>query len=275
MPRYFPSRKVFVVGVLAIGLLAWSIVYEGTSQQNSAIEDTILRSVASAESAFPDSDGDGLYDWEEALHGTDPKNPDSDEDGVGDGKQYVSEAENINIRLSDSVYSAVNRLGEEVQNAPNPIDLLSKEPKVYDPPFSRSNLQVHENTQENRDRYILDIMVALSEHGPVLQEDPLALTQEWLQTKSPSTLERIRELNEKTMSIARDLLSIPVPSHFVETHLSIANNLYLSALSLQDIETTTVDPMTGFFATATHINHQSKYLQSVEELIGFGYATYE
>ena len=35
----------------------------------------------------PDSDSDGLKDWEEELWGTDPQNPDTDSDGTTDGEE--------------------------------------------------------------------------------------------------------------------------------------------------------------------------------------------
>jgi hypothetical protein len=267
MRRYFPSRKVFVVGVLAIALLAWAIVYQGTSQQNSAIKDTAPITVAQADSVFPDSDNDGLYDWEEALYETDPNNPDSDGDGVQDGVQFESENKPLNVRLSDSVFAAVNRLGEDAQNIPNPIDLLSTEPPTFEEPYGTYNLTLVEDSDEHKDSYITEVFVALSKHGPILEEDPLAVAGEYLQSKNPATLERIQEMNEETMEIAHSLLLIEVPKHYADTHLDIANNLYLSGLSLQDIEKTNADPMAGFFASANYTNYQSKYLDAVNSLI--------
>lgn len=37
-----------------------------------------------------DHDGDGLKDWEEKIHNTDPNNPDTDEDGYLDGEEVAS-----------------------------------------------------------------------------------------------------------------------------------------------------------------------------------------
>lgn len=270
MPRYFPSKKVFIVGVLAIGLLAWSVVYQNTSQQNSAITNNPLRTVAQAESAFPDSDSDGLYDWEEALYETDPKNRDSDGNGVSDGEQYESINKPLNVRLSDSVYAAVNRLGDEAKSIPNPVDLLTKEPKQYEQPYQTYNLKQRGDTEEDHDAYLVELFSTLSAHAEVLEADPLILAGDWLQTKNPKVLENIKELNKKTMEIAHSLLSVEVPSHFTESHLSLANNLYLSGLSLEDLELTINDPMAGFFAVANYTNYQSKYLETIDALIGFG-----
>ncbi len=36
---------------------------------------------------YPDSDGDGLPDYEESIRGTDPNNADTDGDGLDDGKE--------------------------------------------------------------------------------------------------------------------------------------------------------------------------------------------
>ena len=276
MPRYFPSKKVFVVGVLAIALLAWAIVYQGTSQQNrTAIHNSVLKSVAHAESAFPDSDKDGLYNWEETLYGTDVNNPDSDGDGVLDGKQYVPERKSLSVRASDSVYSAVSRVGEEIQNTPNPVDLLSQSPKEYEDPFYASNLKLRGDSVDDHREYVTEVLVALSKHESILVHEPLRVADEWLETKSPSKLEELNALSEETKSVALSLLEIKVPSHFTSTHLSIVNNLYLSTISLNDISATTLDPMAGFFAAAGYANYQSKYLNSVNELIELGLSAYE
>lgn len=42
-----------------------------------------------------DSDGDGVYDWEEGLWGTNPTNKDSNGDGVSDGEQINAQKEEI------------------------------------------------------------------------------------------------------------------------------------------------------------------------------------
>jgi|GEM_PF-6875571 len=267
MLRYFPSRKVFVVGVLAIGLLAWSIVHARTSQQvSTSISESILRSVAQAESTFPDFDNDGLYDWEEDLYGTDSENEDSDGNGVLDGDQYAAGEKSLGPRLSDSVYAALNRVGEESQNVPNPTDLLSTNPIIYENPYTPRDVQHTDDTLENHNAYLTVAFGILSSHVEVLQAEPTQLVEEWLQTKNPETLEEILELSQKTKEIAYALMKINVPEHYTDLHLDLTNNLFLSALSLEDVNKSINDPMAGFFAMANYINYQSKLFNVALEI---------
>ena len=275
MPSYFPSKKVLAVGVLAIGLLAWSIVYQNTSQQNSAITNNPLRTVAQAESAFPDADKDGLYDWEETLYGTDPEDDDSDNDGILDGKQYIKEKRGVELSLSDSVYAAVNRIGEEIQNTPDPLSLLSTTPRTYPNHFSSSDLNILNSNQEHFENYVVDALIQLSPHKEVLNVDPMKIIEVWLQTNDDELLEEIKRLSAITKKIANDFVKVPVPQEFSTTHLEIANNLYLSSIALDEVEITPSNPTGGFFAVVNYVNYQSKYLNAVNQLIDGGAKLYE
>ena len=52
-------------------------------------------------SAKDDADNDGLASWEEALLGTDPKNPDSNHNGILDGEEFASVKKYLNIELDE------------------------------------------------------------------------------------------------------------------------------------------------------------------------------
>ena len=126
MFRYLPSKKVFLVAAVAVGLLGWTIFYQATADHRKTSEEkTFLSAIAHADVAFPDTDSDGLSDWEEELHGTDINNPDSNNNGVLDGEEFEAEQESLRIKSSDSLYVAIQSLGDEFKNAPNPIEALS------------------------------------------------------------------------------------------------------------------------------------------------------
>lgn len=85
------------------------VVDAETKQRHGRDGDFMIR--ASVE-APKDSDGDGLYDFEEARLGTDPKDPDTDDDGLND-------ADEVNVhrtdpRVKDTDGDALSD-GEEVQ----------------------------------------------------------------------------------------------------------------------------------------------------------------
>lgn len=79
-------RIVVVVSaaLLVVGIY-WSqnrVQKKPTDKTTVTKEDAVL-----AEKFYLDSDGDGLYDWEEVLWGTDPNDPDTDGDGTPDGEE--------------------------------------------------------------------------------------------------------------------------------------------------------------------------------------------
>ena len=83
--KYLPSPRVIVVFsiVLGLGVLAWFWYF--SPRLSSGEIYTQQAGIAPANRR--DSDSDGLLDWEEILHKTDPKNPDSDRDGIVDGAE--------------------------------------------------------------------------------------------------------------------------------------------------------------------------------------------
>ncbi|MBU6370732.1 MAG: hypothetical protein KGH93_00905 [Patescibacteria group bacterium] len=83
--KYLPSRKfVTALGIAAFLILAaWgiSLIKPGTPHAK------IVTINNPASSIQVDTDTDGLPDWEEALYGTDPHNPDTAGDGMTDGEK--------------------------------------------------------------------------------------------------------------------------------------------------------------------------------------------
>ena len=69
MPQNLPSKKVFAVAFLAIGVLGWTIVSKYYGVSLTPGNPAYIIAVAHAESALQDSDNDDLPDWQEALFG--------------------------------------------------------------------------------------------------------------------------------------------------------------------------------------------------------------
>jgi len=90
--RSLVLRLTVVIGAI---LILGSIVYFNKTKSN---EDKSKGAVSVSEkgdtfdgTAFErDTDGDGLFDWEESLWGTDLNNPDTDGDGTSDGDEVKS-----------------------------------------------------------------------------------------------------------------------------------------------------------------------------------------
>ena len=75
---------VFVAVFVAVGIFV--LIFSGQKSNVARAPRQALAAVSPSSAQLQkDSDGDGLPDWEEALFGTNPHNPDTDGDGTSDG----------------------------------------------------------------------------------------------------------------------------------------------------------------------------------------------
>lgn len=262
MPQNLPSKKVFAVAFFAIVLVAWVIVGENTPKTDG-LPETLLSAVAEATSPLPDLDGDGLSDWQEELYGTNSSRRDSDGDGVSDKDEVESQKRIMPIAVSDSVYTAVNRLGEELKNTSDPTANLTLKPVFYDDRYLPYDVRVIPANHDASNTYILEALSVLAEHALVLKSEPLEIIDHWLLTYGDDDTEKLQGLSQTNMRLSEELMTLSVPSDLVDIHLLIANSLYHSALALLDVEKTTLDPTAGFFATANYANYETKYTRGV------------
>jgi len=94
-PAIVTGKRLFILAALlllaaAVGLFVSkgdSVSY--VAEEEAELAALIYTATESAEDAA-DSDGDGLFDWEEVLWKTDKNNPDSDGDGTFDGEEVAA-----------------------------------------------------------------------------------------------------------------------------------------------------------------------------------------
>lgn len=93
--RLFNSKKSVAVSLIVFVLILASagfFYFERSTPGGVAIGKTETQETPDL---LKDPDGDGLKNWEEAIWGTDPNNPDSDGDGVRDGDEVSIESDPI------------------------------------------------------------------------------------------------------------------------------------------------------------------------------------
>lgn len=91
MQKYLPSKQFVRLMIVAIALaalvfLVGKVINKKTVWKNKDSTEQVEANTSGEDFFSVDSDEDGLYDWEEALWGTNPRLKDSDGDGVDDKK---------------------------------------------------------------------------------------------------------------------------------------------------------------------------------------------
>ena len=76
-------------GVALISFALWKTFFTHVSPLDEEITAVNSKNILESEVYLKDSDNDGVYDWEEALFGTDPHNPDTDGDGISDSEEIA------------------------------------------------------------------------------------------------------------------------------------------------------------------------------------------
>lgn len=288
-----PSKKVFIVVVIATLILVASIAISKDEGLKNVSDEQNLEIIAQTESKLTDSDGDGLEDWKEELFETDKNNPDSDGDGVLDGEQFASKkiypeitpislyeqyglqgdstkeaGSNTDGNVTQSLYSnAVNSyasLGEEGLTSDaekSLIDSLSSTvvlPSKINP-YSIYDAQITtETTVEILDQYLLDFLEVLSNNADAYNSDPLELINSWDETKDPNILTELLSIQRSYEILANDFMQTTVPFDMVENHIDIANNFYNTSIILKDISEIDIDPVKSMLGGATYAQYRTE-----------------
>ena len=191
-----------------------------------------------------------------------PNNPDTDSDGIPDGKETSDKKFLFGVVPTDSVLDNFRQSLDPTKQQ-DPVATLTIDPKQYTAPFTSGQMTVVPDGTEDNSVYIAKALSVLSKGKALLEDEPLGVVEHWLQTGDDADITKLHEFADLSRSIATDFLNIPVPESFSQDHLKIANDLYISGESLDDIEIATTDPTGGFLAAAAFANYQSEYINSV------------
>ncbi|MCG2809382.1 MAG: thrombospondin type 3 repeat-containing protein [Candidatus Portnoybacteria bacterium] len=119
------KRKFYIIAVVLTLLAGISVggylVLKSKSSRANFLEQLITQNL-SAESMTNDPDHDGLDDWEEKIHKTDPRNPDTDGDGYSDGEEVASGYDPLKKAPDDKLASA-DKSDSKKMERPDPGNL--------------------------------------------------------------------------------------------------------------------------------------------------------
>ncbi len=285
---YLPSKKfIFVVLIGLIIIAAGFLIFTPAEKQESAKQKPQISKLASQEIA-KDSDNDGLPDWEEALWGTDPANPDTDKDGVPDGKEIkenrnpllagdgktdkiespkpakspAEQAMQLSSTLTEALgqefFSEYMRLKQESSGELSEFEktelvnsLVSGLENSQNKPsgYSESDIKIASLDDEKTIKdYGNNLALIIKKYFDPLPEIEMTIFQRALDNKNESELKKLVPIALAYRNTAKEALSLETPETFSESHLAIINSFDEIAKAIDGLTKVFDDPAQSLLA---------------------------
>lgn len=222
-------RSALAVLFAVIALVLCGLWYLGNRTLREHPSPTASSTALAVRVNQPDTDGDGLRDWEEELWGTQKNNPDTDGDGVNDGEEVV--------RGTDPRVAGAVALTSDIDTSRALIHRLnySKTTPILTPDttdiqagvsVNLNSLQAVDTTDLNNLRsYGLSVASILAPLGSSTIQTAASSTLAMVAHKRYSESINLLTLSSFLRSLANSLINTPVPSSAVEIHGRLASDI--------------------------------------------------
>lgn len=261
--KYLPSKQfsIFIGIALLTGIVIFIVlkIIDNKTSLSQRVQNIATREVFED----MDSDNDGLKDWEEALWGLDPNNPDTNGDGILDGQEV--EKRKGELRASDQFVEVLAEPKTETEKFARQIltialnvnqssggnltesqvmaiaeNLLkstnSKGVQVY----SVSDLNI--STTKTPKSYYDEMSQALAYLNTVPTNE-LVILEHAISTNRKSFLDDLGPIIEAYASAPEKIIKKEVPAGIADAHVEYLNALISKAVSLVSIAQYFDDPI--------------------------------
>ncbi len=280
--KYLPSKQ-FVRVILITILVGAGLFLVGkfagakTVWQNKDTKNSVAVSGQEGDYFTKDSDGDGLYDWEEALWNTDPRITDTDGDGLNDKDEveekrktmdvdatYKSDNDNDTEVFAKQLYATAAVLDKNggidkgtLEEFSNSLDVSLKNFNIQNK-YTLSDLNLGSITAED----YVNNFITLSDSLSNLEISELGVISRLMEKPGdPLALEDLGKINVSYESFQEGMLKMTVPYKNAGLHLSILNNLYKINTVVQEAKNIEKDPL----KFSTYFSKYQEYSNSLDK----------
>jgi hypothetical protein len=263
---------VLIVG----GIIGSDIIKKSVSSLTATEEiptnDTALNFLPNGSVLSPDTDDDGLLDWQEQFRGSDKTNPDTDGDGTPDGEEVRTGRDPIVAGpndpltttdgpvLFDNVKYTPGSLSEGVStNFISNYVLLDQVGQLNTETVATLETQIVDeayNTAQIKDRYtIFDIATfpdyekeKVIQYGNAFASILIDYYATFASIQNTDDATYIATISAVFISFAEELSHIPTPAGIAEVHLQFINNTNRVGQAIQILNVSDQDPVRALFA---------------------------
>ena len=279
-----PSKKILIaLALLIVGIIALAVYgYIRGSDTNYSAGQNLLSVVTSPETdtnSQIDSDHDNLPDWQEALYGTDPHNPDTDGDGTPDGqeitlgrnplikgpKDFLTQKDDATTTSKDeenltptdafardffTKYMSLQKSGVQVtsDNADQiASDYLKSStlPGISAKQYSQKDLLVTNSEKTDISIYQQTMSSIFTKYWPSGKNNELTIMQQSFSKGDTGALVQLAPTISSYQTILDKSIVTPVPKPALALHLNLINSLSTYIQTLKMVEGTYTDSLSG------------------------------
>ena len=304
-----PSKRILIFSailILAVGaFILYSymqnpdVSYVSTSTNSDALVAATSSSIDSTNSQV-DSDHDGLPDWEEALYGTDPHNPDTDGDGTSDGKE-VAEGRNPLVKgPNDYIAQKNNTATSSLKEKLTPTDVFAQDffsqyaklnqsgvavtsdnasqiasdylksaplPTIDAKQYTTNDLSLTNSDMATMRNYQASYIGIFTKYWPTdKNNNEMSILQQAFANNNPGALAGLSGVIAIYQNALNASLSLSVPKLAAAGHLNVVNSLSIYIKTLKMIQVAFTDPITGYVALNAFPTNQANLVASMANL---------
>ncbi|MFM7088935.1 MAG: hypothetical protein ACKOW9_05410 [Candidatus Paceibacterota bacterium] len=287
--KYLPSKTfgLFVAGgvtvvVIAFGVSALFERKESFSQKNQLAQDgTTLSGLLQS-----DTDLDGVFDWEEALWGTDKNKkatfndvPDnvyiaerkaalgssSDTAELNETDKFAREffASYVALKSSgedaDSINTFSRALGEKIGD-PTLVDIYGAgDIKVIVAPDKADITQYYTDIQNIFEKYR---NTGMGDEIDIVNSGLLGYTE----GRTKVDYGKLNNIGKAYQSFASEFMKLKVPTQYVNTHIQIANSAHNTGTSVISMVNIIDDPIVGLTGITQYQKYSAEFMDTAGDL---------
>ncbi len=296
--RHFPSNKLVALLAPLVAVAAILLVARGGGGEGEAPALAVGPSAAFAEElakelSKKDADGDGLFDWEEDLWGTDRRNPDTDGDGTPDGEEVRAgrnprvpgPGDEISAPLSESAvseepltdtdrlargifadYLSLKRAGALTEDAARDLVLArltgaigASGAKIY----TVDDVAIAEGGDL---RAYGNAVGAAMEKTAVETENEAVIALRALQEESDAELKKLEPVIASYEALERELAATKAPAAALPAHLALVNSVAELAAATANMRRMLADPVAGVAGASRYFAAAANFKSAMESL---------
>lgn len=290
--NYLANKKLIITVLFAVVIITVVFVL---SQKSSTLitvqseQNELERKILALQK---DTDGDGLMDWEEELIGTDPNNPDSDGDGVSDGDILRNElagnrilsqisgdnnyrvteinSGNLTESVSKNLFSnflIAKQNSEEFDQEGAINDVLSSIATTDDNFYSQVDIAI---IPDDDIKILHSFGNTLAQHILLYPrigiEEIFLLFQDIFDNNNNISIQEMKNQSELYKNLAKDLVSLPVPSILNLSYLDLVNAYYTTSVGLSQMSNVHTDALRSISGFTLYQESMEKTLQSLIQI---------